>query len=521
MHRSSIIKDFKSTLVTKKGGLKSIAFVAFSSLIFSCSNDDTATPIVATPIPLECEIELNEALGFNAFIHNGVSLTSGDSDGPIAMGGDLTLNGLFTAAGHTAGTFYYEDDTEASSLIINGKINYIENEGIHLNNGYVKLGDLTGSVAHDIDDNNARNNTRITQGTYNDQPRVHVQRNQNTSTINVANIIDFDAAFEELNSSSVYYSELPNNLTLQEGNKISLLDDSFNVLHITGEELNGLVNFTFNNQPTATSPVIINIDVEEDFVWNVQNQAGIGDQHGAHIIFNFYNNQGVITMEEGGATVIGTVLAPNSHLIKATSGNINGQVIADSYDHLSGEIHQHVFNICDEDPCELVVNLGEDLFIDLGEALTLVASTNFEDVQFEWSTEEITQAIELAPIETTIYTVTAILENGCTTTDSITVNIGEDPCTSELFNVSAFTAIENLISFLNIDIAIDQDQLVNYATFDSEGTLVGLPVDVNLSEGCSTINLNLVDHFNFEADTLYSLVVTGNGWTQTIEFMIP
>ena len=521
MYLSDSTTNIKSTFFSTKVVLKSIALLVFSSSFFSCSNDDNTEGVsAATPIPLNCDIELSEALGYNAFVHYGISLTSGDSEGPLAMGGDLTLNGIFTAAAHTSGTLYNGNDTQASSLVVNGKINYIENEGIHVNNGYVKIGDLSGSIVHDVDDNNVINNTRVTQGGYNDQPRIHVQRNQEASTVSAIDIIDFETAFAELNSDSFYYSELPNNVTLEEGNKITLLDNSFNVLHLTGEELNNLTNFTFNNQPTATSPLIININQEEDFVWNVQNEAGIGDQHGAHIIFNFYNNNSVITMETGGATVIGTILAPNSHVIKKTSGNINGQLIAASYDHLSGELHQHVFNIC-EDSCDLVVDLGEDIFLDLDQIYTLVAFSNFENVNYEWSTNEVTESIDLNINETTTYTVTAILEDGCTATDSITVTIGGNPCISEEYVVEAYTAIENLIKYLNIDIAIEKDQLVNYTTYDLEGSLVGSPIDINLTEGCNTINLDLENHFDFVSNTEYVLVVTGDGWSKSIEFIMP
>ena len=521
MYLSKSIKDIKLFVFSNFYVARFFVILIISSSFFSCSNEEIEDPSTELIIPLNCNVELAQALGYNAFVRYGVSLTSGDSEGPLAMGGDLTLNGLFTAAAHTAGTLYYDNESQASSLVVNGKINYVANEGIHLNNGFVKIGDLSGSIAHDIDDNNAVNNTRITQGGYNDEPRIHVQRNQNVSTVNAIDIIDFEAAFVALDSSAMYYSEFPNNVQLQEGNKITLLDNSFNVLHLTGEELNNLTNFTFNNQPTPTSPLIINIDQEEDFIWDVQNQAGIGDQHGAHIIFNFYNNSSSITLDDGGATVIGTVLAPNSHVIKRTSGNINGQLIAASYDHISGELHQQVFNTCDENVCDLIVDLGDDIHVAFGEVYTLIANTNFEGVTYEWSTNETTQAIDLSLSETTTYTVTVTLENGCIATDSITITVGDDPCISQEFLVDAFPVVENLIDFLNIDIAIDRDQIINYATYELDGSIVGLPIDIDLTAGCNTILLNLAEHFDFVSGTQYTLVVTGDSWTVSIEFTIP
>ena len=514
----------------KLGNLKLTAVVATSLFIFSCSPDETQESEElnnAIPIPLTCDVNLDAALDFNAFVRNGISLTSGDSEGPLAMGGDLTLNGLFTAAAHTSGTLFFNGENQASSLIVNGSVNYDSSEeGIHLNNGFVKIGDLSGSVVHDTDENGVVNNTRVTQGTYNDQPRIHVQRNQDATTVGVDNIIDFEAAFVALDSTSVFYSELPNNVTIQEVNKIDLLENSFNVLHITGEELNNLSNFTFNDQPTATSPLIINVDAEGDFIWDVQNQAGIGDQQGAHIVFNFFNNAGSITLAESGATVIGTILAPNAAVTKLTSGNINGQVIADSYTHVSGEIHQHVFNICEDNPCDLFLNLNmleDSLTLVPGESFTLSATTNFEDATFVWSTDEISATIEVSPIETTTYTVTATLDNGCTITDTITIDLDVDlSCLSQEFNVSAATFIENFTDVLNIDIAIAEGQSVTYTINDMSGTVVLAPTTADLSSGCNTLSVNLDSElFTSQENNDFTLIVTGEaGWTETIGFSI-
>ena len=515
--RSGIIKSTSNFL-------KYSLLSSFGAVLFSCSSndDDLGDVVEAIVIPLECDRELDSALNFNAFVRNGVTLTSGDSEGPIAMGGDLTLNGIFTAAAHTGGTLYYGNENEASSLIVNGKINYVANEGVHINNGYVKVGDLIGSIVHDIDDNNTINNTRVTTGNYNDQPRIHVQRNQEAGTVGIGNIIDFETAFEELTQTSIYYSELIENVNIQSGSKISLINNSFNVLHITGEQLNDLGAITLNNQPTATSPLIINVDHEGDFIWNVRDEAGIGDQHGAYIIFNFYNSD-TVTLDTGGGTVIGSVLAPNAHVIKKTSGNINGQLIANSYEHVSGELHQHVYNICDEDPCELIVNIGDkEVYIDLGEIYTLTARANYEDIDYVWSTDEITEAIEVSPTETTTYTLITTLENGCTTTNSVTVNIGTDPCLSQEFLVDAYTAIEELSSFLNIDIAIIEGQLVNYSISTTDGIPVGISADVNLNEGCNSININLNEEAVLESGTDYVVTVTGDtGWTSSVNFTTP
>ena len=148
--------------------------------------------------------------------------------------------------------------------IINGKIIYQDSEGINLNQGYLKIGDLTESTVYDLDNNNVATNTRVTPGQYNATPRILLQRNQQLVSIDAPDVIDFETAFEELNSASVSFSQFANNITIENGNKITLAENTLNVLNVTGEELNNLTNFTFNNQPTADSPLLINVDHNDD-----------------------------------------------------------------------------------------------------------------------------------------------------------------------------------------------------------------------------------------------------------------
>ena len=336
----------------------------------------------------ECNNGISAALGYNAFVQYGVSVASGDTEGPIALGGDLTLDGTFAIASHTGGTYYHNGESQAAALVVNGKIIYKSNQGTTVNQGYVKIGNLDGSIVHDKDYNNARTNTRITAGGFDQNPKIALQRNQEFSSIDSGEIIDFNAAFAELNSTSSRYSNLTTNVIIENGNKITLAPNTVNVLNLTGDQLNNLTNFTYNNKPSKNSPLIINVNYKGDFIWNVLNQAGIGDQEGAFVIYNFYNSS-KITLN-GGGTVMGTLLAPSSNVIKNSSGNINGQVIAKTYDHLNGELHQHTYDHCEVISCVTTVNAGNDKIACEGETITLTAtvvngSICEEDVLYTWS----------------------------------------------------------------------------------------------------------------------------------------
>lgn len=345
----------------------------------------------------ECKNPLKEALGYNVFVRGEAHLGGGDTEGPVAVGGDLTMNGIITLASHVAGENYFNGDSQASSLVINGKIIYDSGQGIHLNQGFVKVGNLSNSNVFDKDFNNASVNTRLTSGRYDGLPRVQVQRKQPENSVGHKDLIDFETAFAGFKSTSLHLSTLDANLTIDQYNKIVLVQNKINVLNLKGSELINLPYLTFENEPNVDTPVIINVDVSGDFEWNVFNINNIGDHHGKFILWNFFNSSKITLI--GGGTLVGTLFAPESNVVKNSSGNINGQVIAANYYHNEGELHHHVFEPCIDNPdtdCKLRVDVGDDVEICDNENITLNALVSGEstcDIAYLWSTGETTSSI--------------------------------------------------------------------------------------------------------------------------------
>jgi len=111
---------------------------------------------------------------------------------------------------------------------------------------------------------------------------------------------------------------------------------------MTANQLNAVQGLIFNSRPTASSPLIINVDAPGTFDWNVPNFSGIGDPEGRHIILNFYNSNTINL--NGSSTITGTLFAPQAHVNKNIPANVNGQMIAKSYIHQNGELHHHPFD---------------------------------------------------------------------------------------------------------------------------------------------------------------------------------
>ena len=306
-----------TTYLKRMKTIQTLFFASLMVLFGACSSDTPAldeTPDIGsieTTLGQDeigtCVMDVSPAFRYNAFILNDVSLGSGDSEGPIALGGNLVINGAFTVAAHEAGSLFDGNDDLAASLVVGGSVIYETTEGIKVNHGNIKVGDLTGSVVHDFDNNNVATNTRITPGDFQQTPRILSQRHQLFESIAVSGLIEFDSAFATIRDASLRASTLENNVTIAENNKITLAN-GLNVLNITGAELNNLVDFTFNNQPTIDSPLLVNVSTEENFVWTVQNQAGIGDQQGAFIAYNFFNAEQINIVS--GTSIMGSLIAP-------------------------------------------------------------------------------------------------------------------------------------------------------------------------------------------------------------------
>lgn len=357
-------------------GFTMMLILILTSGFNTISEEDCSEIAIVNPI---CENPLADALGYNAFVRYATHLSGGDTEGPIALGGDLTMNGIITVAAQTPGTNFFNGDDTASSLVINGKIQYVSGQGIQLNQGYIKIGNLSNSSVFDKDFNNASVNTRVTTGNYQDTPRLQVHTKQASASVSHGDLIDFEAAFAGFDKLSHGYSTLTPNLTLTNDYKITLAQNEVNVLNLTGNALQSLPYLTFTNKPNKETPLVINIDASGDLEWNIFNLAGIGDQQGAFIIWNFFNVSSLTL--KGGGTIVGTVLASAADVIKDSSGNINGQVIAANYFHNQGELHQHIFDSCidiDQKECELTVDAGEDQAICLGDEVTLTAQVDNE-----------------------------------------------------------------------------------------------------------------------------------------------
>ncbi|NUQ88890.1 MAG: choice-of-anchor A family protein [Glycomyces artemisiae] len=312
---------------------------------------------------------LAPALDFNSFVENETTLVSTETEGPVATGGNLVVKGSYNVNIHEAGTFIAPGDAEQSGLVVGGRVDWTQDPAtsvVQVHN-YAKIGDLTGSEALNTDSNNASVNTHVVAdgAGYNSTPRLELDTQEPLSSVE-SSPIDFDAAFRQLRSNARKLSTCfahkvemknPQGATVAKGEvqsderiSITLEPGATNILNVTGEDLNDMSELVFTNQPTATMPLLINVDTSNtggELDWDVANQPGAGGGNGApYILWNF-NDTSRLTLT-GGDTVEGSILAPDADYTDLSASNVEGQIIAKNAVHgdigfSGGEIHQFPF----------------------------------------------------------------------------------------------------------------------------------------------------------------------------------
>ena len=310
------------------------------------------------------------AQGFNVFVNGGASFYTSETEGPVAIGGDLTIGGSYGVSVHN--NFSYQLNKINIGLLVAGKVNYSGGNSLQvLNNGYVLIGNQNGSKAWYADQNNASSPIRITPGNdYNGSPNIALSASApnlgvsaSVNPIFQASPIDFGAAFTTLKSTSTSLSTATDNAVIYNSPNqgsvaiahsgissnsqiyITALKTGTTYLNVSGADLNNFQSVTFNGQkPDATHLLVININAPGAFTWNAYTNGGISGSNTAYILYNFYNTTTLNIA--GNGSVEGTVFAPFANISKSSNNsNIEGQVIAQSYAQTAGgEIHSYNFN---------------------------------------------------------------------------------------------------------------------------------------------------------------------------------
>ncbi|PQJ82407.1 ice-binding family protein, partial [Polaribacter glomeratus] len=444
----------------------------------SVNNTNADVTFTVTPVG-ELYHPTTPADCFSIFVENNVALANGNTNGSLAAGGNLTINGDYGIASEDCGCF--SNNGNKVGLLVGGQINYTSgNIDISNTTQYAQIGASNGSNAWYADPLNAPTPIRVTPGTdYN--AASYVQLSGNATDFNASsginpvfaqNLIDFSLAFQRLRTNAISMSENVQNASLEDnaGNSISdtnlpndveiFLTNGINYMNVTGADLNAVQNFTSQNHPNSAKVLVLNVNAPGTFNWSVWSQAGFADQDAPYIIYNFYNTTELNI--EGANTIYGTLLAPFAAINRTVNTeDILGQIIGTSFTQNGGDVKCANFipeladsTISNDAPkAEFTVNdnecLNDNAFIFNNTSNTDPETQPTNPISYSWNFGDGASSILMNPTKsyavsgTYLVTLTATNTFGSNTeTTQVTVL----PNTEALINMSTISSSDNSIS---------------------------------------------------------------------------
>ncbi|ROO86498.1 putative repeat protein (TIGR01451 family)/choice-of-anchor A domain-containing protein [Actinocorallia herbida] len=313
-----------------------------------------------------------DARGFNVVVEGNARVTGNENEATMAIGGNLSIGGTYNVGNEGRGGFTFPGDAAATALVVGGRVNFADSVagGVVrvLDNGYLKVGDVSNGDVLVTDANNALRDTReVPDGAgYDATPHVELTTRQPVASVSAATGLDFAALFGEFRARSAELAECENTVILrdtagdplpdqdtvptQSNLRIELTEGVTNVLNITAENLANIASITYSPVPSADTPLLVNVDttgVGDTFTWPV-NTDNIAGPQAPYILWNFPTATSITMPESGADSLEGTLYAPNAHLTDLDSSNIEGDIVVAELTHGSatangGEFHYFPF----------------------------------------------------------------------------------------------------------------------------------------------------------------------------------
>ena len=306
-----------------------------SSEAFALSNSDTGG--------------LNNALGFNAFVFNDLTATGGDTEGRLAVGGNLTVNNSYSVSGCSSPDCDTVTGAAGSQPQSNGT-----------RDDLVVAGDILTNSSSTVSWGQEAGNARVGGSVASDVNITFTNTNGNSLFQNVgaANVgVDFAAQAHALLRDSTLLSQYGSTgtVTTDNANFLTLegTDQNFNVFNLTAAQWGGSGKTRTIDVPQH-SKVLINVDGAT--ITLSGGEFNFGEDGCRPAIFNdpnapvcedpldfspntIVNYSQAHQIDLDGLTHEGSFLAPRARLI-VVGGVINGQSVLDEVEATSGfEFH--------------------------------------------------------------------------------------------------------------------------------------------------------------------------------------
>ncbi len=333
-----------------------VTTLVFASVVTATVLTAPAADALAPVNPVRVDLNGHPAnSGFLVFVEHNVALNADQSEGTIAVGGNLSFNSTYNVAAHTPKdtTFTAPGDSGPTYLYVGGGMAWTGSQILRvLSSGFTKIADSTTYTALNTDQNGASVTYRIVQkgAGFDSFPRIEGTTNaQNPASIATpvpASLIDVAGAFTRYRQVTTELAGCPTNTVLTDPNggtspipqpytagargRLTLTPGVTNFLQMSTQDLANLSEITFTNQPSASTPLVVNV-TGAAFNGTIPNLAGIGPAQAPYILWNFPQASSVVV--SGGASIEGTIYAPNAAVNWRPTQNVEGNLIAASFTH--------------------------------------------------------------------------------------------------------------------------------------------------------------------------------------------
>ncbi|MEQ9164411.1 MAG: choice-of-anchor A family protein, partial [Ilumatobacter fluminis] len=298
-----------------------LATVALGTATITATS--TAAPLSAAGVN-----PVAPALGFNLFVESDAELNRNETEGAIAIGGDLTMNAnyrsQFIGTGPTVGS------TTDVGLVVGGIVDLASSTGVmEVQSGSAAIvGDTSNG---DLVLNGGTNHFVAPGGNTGSLPQL---RFNGAGSLVEGQPIDFASAFATLRNSSTAMSTLSSatcatvaEARLRDQNNqgpwpgfgngnIDLTPGVANVLNIDLATIAALTSVN-NESPNSSTPLIINVVDAGSIVFTPPTWAATQNA-ASYVLWNFPNAT-EITVTSGN-TIWGTVFAPFARFVDNGSG---------------------------------------------------------------------------------------------------------------------------------------------------------------------------------------------------------
>ncbi|WP_168209186.1 collagen-binding domain-containing protein [Agromyces intestinalis] len=338
---------------TRRIGLGAVAALAAGLLATGATAGAPPAAADVEPVnPVRVDLDGHPAnSGFLAFIEGDAFLGADEAEGTIAVGGDLGFGTGYNigASGNPSPTFVAPGDPDGAYVYayVAGGMDFSQAGGNILrvlNGGYAKIGDTSTYSAYQVPPG-----WQVTPaGTPADSlPRMEgvvPQSAESIATPVPPGLIDIPAAFELYRTLSTDLAACPATIQLLDDQGVSLpspipagarghvqlVEGQTNVLTISGDDWDALSEMVFDDVPTATTPLLVNVTGTEVSV-TTPNMPGSGSAAAPYILWNFADATAITVT--GGDSLEGTIYAPRADLHWEVTQNIEGNIIAAAFTH--------------------------------------------------------------------------------------------------------------------------------------------------------------------------------------------